>query len=123
MNIPTEAQEQKLLFDWAGYMIHRWPELALMHHCPNGGSRNAIEAHNLRLQGVKAGIPDIFLPCARKGFHGLYIELKRRQGGKVSYPQKRMLAALAEQGYRCEICHGADEAISVIQEYMDEATM
>lgn len=28
MNIPTEAQEQKLLFDWAGYMIHRWPELA-----------------------------------------------------------------------------------------------
>lgn len=121
--MPKEAQEQKALFEWIAWQSRLYPELALCHAIPNGGSRNAIEAHNLRLQGVKAGIPDIFLPCARKGFHGLYIELKRRQGGKVSYPQKRMLAELAQQGYRCEICHGADEAISVIQEYMDETTV
>lgn len=29
MNIPTEAQEQTTLFQWAALMTHRWPELRL----------------------------------------------------------------------------------------------
>lgn len=123
MNIPTEAQEQTALFQWAAMMEGRIPELRLMHHCPNGGSRNAIEAHNLRLQGVKAGIPDIFLPCARNGFHGLYIELKRRKGGRVSVEQKKMILALQGQGYRVEVCEGWEAARDVITEYMNERTL
>lgn len=121
--IPTEAQEQTTLFQWAAMMCGRWPELRLLHHCPNGGSRNPIEAHNLRLQGVKPGIPDIFLPCARNGYHGLYIELKRRKGGRVSEEQREMLAALNRQGYRAEVCKGWEEAKNVIEEYMNERTM
>ena len=60
MIIPTEAQEQTTLFQWAAMMSRFYPELALMHAIPNGGSRNPIEARNLRLQGVRAGIPDIW---------------------------------------------------------------
>lgn len=30
MNIPTEAQEQTTLFQWAGKMAGKWPELRLM---------------------------------------------------------------------------------------------
>ena len=30
----------------------------------------------MKRQGVKAGVPDICLPVARNGYHGLYIELK-----------------------------------------------
>lgn len=116
--IPTEAQEQTTLFQWAAFMSKIYPELALIHAIPNGGSRNPIEAHNLRLQGVRAGIPDIFLPCARKGFHGLYIELKRRKGGRVSVEQKKMLLALNEQGYKAVVCHGWEEAKNTILEYM-----
>ena len=82
--IPTEAQEQAALFRWAECMAWKWPELRCMHHIPNGGSRNPIEARHLKEQGVKAGIPDVFLPCARGGFHGLYIEMKRRTGGRIS---------------------------------------
>ena len=33
----------------------------------------------LKRQGVKAGVPDIMLPAARAGYHGLYIELKGRR--------------------------------------------
>lgn len=115
---PHEAQEQATLFEWAARMVGKYSELALMHAIPNGGSRNPIEARNLRLQGVRAGIPDIFLPCARKGHHGLYIELKRLKGGRVSVEQKKMILALQEQGYKAVVCYGWEEAANVIKEYM-----
>ena len=118
MNIPTEAQEQTALFEWIALAQRVHPELALAHAIPNGGSRNIIEAHNLRLQGVRPGVPDICLPCARKGRHGLYIELKRQKGGRVSVDQKRMLAALREQGYEACVCHGWEDAKNTILEYL-----
>ena len=123
MNIPTEAQEQTALFQWAAMMEGRIPELRLMHHCPNGGSRNAREAHNLRLQGVKPGIPDIFLPCARGQYHGLYIELKRIKGWKISAAQIEVMDALAEQGYAVEICYGWEQARDVIMGYLNDSTL
>ena len=118
-SIPTEAQEQTTLFQWAGMMAGKWPELRLLHAIPNGGSRNPIEARHLIEQGVKAGIPDVFLPCARGGWHGLYIEMKRRKGGRVSIEQKKTIIALREQGYRVEVCEGWERARDVIKEYME----
>jgi hypothetical protein len=118
--VHTEAQEQTALFQWAAMMEGRFPELRTLHHIPNGGSRNAIEAAHLKAQGVRAGIPDIFLPCARNGFHGLYIELKRRKGGRVSIDQQRMILALRAQGYKVEVCRGWEEARDTICEYLRE---
>ena len=118
--VPTEAQEQTALFQWASMMEGRIPELALLHSVPNGGSRHPIEAVHLKQQGVKPGIPDIFLPCARGPFHGLYIEMKRRKGGRVSVEQKKMILALRAQGYRAEVCRGWEEARDSIIEYMKE---
>lgn len=54
--IPTEAEEQIALFEWARLQTGRFPELALLYHVPNGGSRNKIEAARLRAQGVKSGV-------------------------------------------------------------------
>lgn len=116
--IPTEAQEQTTLFQWAGMMAGKCPEMRLLHAIPNGGSRNPIEARHLKEQGVKAGIPDIFLPCARGGWHGLYIEMKRRKGGRVSIEQKKMMIALREQGYRVAVALGWEEAREIIMDYM-----
>lgn len=121
--IPTEAQEQTALFQWAGMMAGKWPELQLMFAIPNGGSRNPIEARHLKEQGVKPGIPDVFLPVARGGYHGLYIEMKRRKGGRVSVEQKKMILALRDQGFRAEVCEGWEQAKNVIEVYMSETTM
>jgi hypothetical protein len=117
---PTEAQEQTAVFNWAAVMVRRWPELRLMYHVPNGGSRNPKEARNLKQQGVKPGIPDICLPVARKGYHGLYIEMKRRKGGKISAEQAQMLGDLREQGYCAWVCKGANDAIELITEYLSD---
>lgn len=120
ISVPTEAQEQEALFAWAGIRAKRIPELALLYHIPNGGSRHPIEAVHLKQQGVKPGIPDIFLPCARGPSHGLYIEMKRRKGGRVSVDQKKMILALRAQGYRAEVCRGWEEARDTICEYLRE---
>ena len=117
---PTEAEEQITVISWAKAMEYKHPELALLHHCPNGGSRHRVEAARLKAQGVKAGVPDLFLPVARNGKHGLFIEMKRRRGGRIEPEQKKWIAALLGQGYEVYVCKGADAAIETIKRYLEE---
>lgn len=117
---PTEAQEQTWVFQWAATMANtKWPELALMYHIPNGGSRNRIEAARLKGQGVKPGIPDIFLPVSRGGYHGMYVEMKRQKGGTLSDDQKKVIGQLRDQGYFVEVCKGFGQAVEAIEAYME----
>ena len=113
-----EAREQEALFRWAAYERGKWTELAAMYHIPNGGSRNKAEAARLKAQGVKAGVPDICLPAARGCYHGLYIELKRRNGGRVSEAQRGWIEYLENAGYCARVCHGWDEARETIEKYL-----
>ena len=71
----------------------------------------------LKMEGVRAGVPDLFLPVATGGKHGLFIEMKRTKGGTISPEQKDWLAHLNEQGYRAEVCKGFEAAKAVIQDY------
>lgn len=119
--IPTEDTEQTHIFAWAVWASGKYPELDLMHHIPNGGKRSKSEAARFKAQGVKAGVPDIFLPCARGGYHGLYIELKRTKGGKLSAAQKEWIDALRGQDYKVIVCYGFDEAREVIINYLEGA--
>ena len=120
MNLtPTEAGEQIALFEWAAHAAGKHPELALMYAIPNGGSRHKAEAANLKRQGVKSGVPDICLPVARGASHGLYIELKRQKGGRLSPEQTDWLVALGEQGYKAVVANGFDEARRTIERYLE----
>jgi hypothetical protein len=47
---------------------------------PNGGYRNIYVARKLKAEGVKAGVADLCLPAARRGYHGLYLEMKSEEG-------------------------------------------
>lgn len=116
--VPTEAQEQIWLFKWAEIASMRWPELETMFHIPNGGKRGAIEAARFKAQGVRAGVPDIFLPAPRGRYHGLFIELKRQTGGRVSEAQREMIQALRMRGYCVEVCKGYHEAADLIEKYL-----
>lgn len=113
---PTESAEQQALFEWAAWAASRFPGLNLMFHIPNGGMRSQSEAKRFKAEGVKAGIPDIFLPVARGKYHGLFIELKRA-GGRVSPAQTYILEELTNQGYWAALCYGFDAARDVIEKY------
>lgn len=115
---PKEHAEQVALFQWAYVMQNRFPELKLMFAIPNGGKRHIAVAAKLKAEGVKSGVPDIFLPAARCDCYGLFIEMKRRGGGTTSDNQDGWIDALRIQGYRVAVCHGADAAISEIVNYL-----
>ena len=115
--LPTEDEEQIWLFSWVDLNLWRWPELELMHHIPNGGKRSKSEAARFKAMGVKRGVSDIFLPVARGGFHGLYIELKAKDG-KVDAAQKEWIEAVRQQGYCGAVCFGGGLAADLIQKYL-----
>lgn len=117
--VPKESAEQTALFAWARFQAGKRPELNMLFAIPNGGSRNAIEAKHLKAQGVKAGVPDICLPVARGKYHGLYIELKRKSGGRVSPFQEEWLERLSGNGYFAEVCLGFEDAAETILAYLD----
>lgn len=115
--ISQEAVEQINLMKWTEYMSGRYPEIRLLFHVPNGGSRNRIEAANLKKQGVKAGVPDLFLPVARGGHFGLFIEMKFGKN-RTTAQQKEWIKELRDQGYRCEVCYGWEAASEVLTDYL-----
>lgn len=114
---PTEEEEQTAVMHWAEMMAGRWPELRLLFHIPNGGKRSKSEAVRFRAAGVRSGVPDLFLPCSRGGFNGLWIEMKAI-GGRVSREQEQWRKELMEQGYMSVVCYGAAAAIETIKKYM-----
>ena len=116
----SEGAEQATLFSWAAMKRGKWPELELLFHIPNGGSRGKAEAARFKAEGVKAGVPDLFLPVARGPYHGLFIEMKRQKGGKVSDAQKAWILDLIDQGYLAVVCYGCKDAAELIEDYLDE---
>ena len=69
---------------------------------------------------MKPGVPDICLPVARGGYHGLYIELKTKTGSQ-SPEQKQWQRDLLNEGYCAVVCRGFYEAVDTIDWYMKGA--
>lgn len=115
--IITEHDIQKSLIRWRDLSQKSRPELGLLFAIPNGGARHVVVAKKLKDEGVLAGVPDLFLPVARGGYHGLFIELKR-QGGRLSEAQRNMIGKLETQNYAIVICYDLSQAIEAINDYL-----
>ncbi len=122
-----EADEQAALFRWAEFHRRYYPELALLNGSLNGVRLTIGQAVKAKKQGMRSGFPDIFLPVARGGYHGLFIELKvepyRNHRNKTVYPkvsknQKWWIEELTKHGYRAVICKGFDVAMTETLNYL-----
>ena len=105
--LDDESGHQEALFSWAAYLRD-----------------DKATAAVLKRQGVKAGVPDIMLPAARAGYHGLYIELKAGEN-TTTKKQKEWLEYLRQQGYYTAVCYGWQPAAQLIEQYLlhsDELT-
>lgn len=116
--LPTEEEEQTMLFSWASMQKHTYPELELLFHIPNEGKRTAQTGARLKAAGLSSGVPDICLPVTRCGYNALYIELKRQKGGTLSKNQKEWLEKLLKAGNLAVRCNGFDEAKNVLTKYI-----
>ena len=115
---PPEAWEQEQLFAWLRANQAKHTVFQLVNASMNGVRVSPRLRLAMKRQGLRAGVPDIDVPVARGGYHGLRIELKRQHGGQVSREQKAFHALLLAEGYRVEVCKGWREAQSVILDYL-----
>lgn len=117
--VPYEHDEQAFLITRAYYQRNIYPELQLMFAIPNGGLRNKGVAKKLKKEGVKSGVPDLMLPVARGGYHGLFIEMKRIKKSSTDDNQKLWHKNLTEQGYKVVVCKGEQQAWKDLIEYLN----
>lgn len=118
MTRDLEHQEQVALINWSKYFENTCPELGLLFHIPNGGLRNKAVAIKLKKEGVRSGVPDLFLPKANDSFHGLFIEMKIKPN-RTTQNQERWLRKLSERGYLCLVCYSWREAAKEICAYLE----
>lgn len=119
----SEHGEQVALFCAISQKLTEYPELALAFAIPNGGLRDPRTAAALRAEGVKAGVPDIFLPVSRTKYHGFFIELKRpksegKQRGYATPEQKEWHCKLTVEGYACAVAIGWEQALDFLIQYL-----
>ena len=85
-------------------------------HIPNEGKRSVSYAAQMKRAGLRKGFPDLFVPLAREGYHGLFIELKYGRG-KTSPDQEEWIQLLNANGYRAVVCYGFEETVREICRY------
>lgn len=85
---------------------------------PNGGGRSKAEAGRLKAEGVRSGVPDIFVSMPSGRLAGLYIEMKSMTGDP-SPEQREWLEESTLLGYGAACCRGADQALVVWRAYVD----
>jgi len=118
---PLEHDEQVELFAWAEQAQAEHPELCMLFAIPNGGARHPAVAAQLKAEGVKAGVPDVFLACARGRWHGLFVELKRAdRSNHATSAQRAWMEMLRRYGYSAIVCYGATDAINAIMGYLTQ---
>jgi hypothetical protein len=110
--VPKEESEQIMLSVWL-------TKQGIRHNAnANGGRRNLLEAIKFKRMGVSAGFPDIEVPLPSGPFHGLYIEMKRQKGGRLSDNQLEWLSYLRDKGYMAEVAKGFEEAKEIVLHYL-----
>lgn len=96
-----------------------------MFAVPNGGLRNKVQASRLKAEGVRPGVPDVFLPYPVGNHHGLYIEFKKpgtegRKAGGLSEEQIVYRDYLVSVGYSHKIAYNWLQAAELTVEYLSQ---
>lgn len=112
---PLESSEQAVVVQ---YMELKGIKFSAI---PNSTYTTSIKQKmNNKRQGVRAGLPDLL---AIVNNQVIMIEMKRRKGGVVSDVQREWHIALNAAGLPTYVCHGSDEAIELINQYLGIETV
>lgn len=78
-----------------------------------GGRRDVRQQVSLKRQGVRPGRPDI--EVFANDNRVIFLELKRKRGGRVSEKQRNEIDSLKALGYECHVIYAETEADGVNQ--------
>ena len=123
---PPEKDIQISLMAWMSMVKYEGQAVGnLAFAIPNGanlagdGRARAMQMASMKRQGLKPGVPDLFVAIARGAYHGLFIELKRDAKSAVSDDQIKWQKRLRLAGFKAEICRGFDEAQACVKRYLN----
>lgn len=112
----TEHDMQASIIAECDLRANQDARFGLIMAIPNGQYRKGQRME----PGLRAGVPDLFLPVAARECHGLFIELKAGSN-KETKRQIWWIDRLKEQGYAATVVWDAQMAINLIAWYLGDA--
>ena len=110
-----ESEIQQSCVSWFKYAWQQYICFAV----PNGGSRNAIEAANMKKEGVMAGVSDLIIIADHKI---LFVEMKTRKG-RQQESQKAFQRKVEQLGFKYVVCHSLDEFMIAVNGWLGKETI
>jgi len=118
MRNSVESQTQIAYFVILALAESKYPQLKWVHASMNGASASSkAAAAQRKRQGQKAGVADIFIPVARRGYHGCWIELKIKPN-KLSESQIAFLAEMKANGYDTHTAWSLADLLAITEQYL-----
>ena len=113
-----DKEEEHLQINCISWFDYPYPKLQkLLFAVPNGGSRNKLEAVNLKKQGVRAGVSDLIFLYATTQYPFLGLEFKAKKGVQSS-EQKEFQKSVESVGGLYVLIRSFDEFQKIIVSYM-----
>jgi hypothetical protein len=106
-----EHRIQSAIVEWFDMRYHHMR--FLLFAIPNGGSRSVITGAMLKREGVRRGVPDLFLAIPTHSASGLFIEIKTPEG-RVTPDQDEYHGILERAGYSVKIVRSFAQGVDVI---------
>ncbi len=118
---PLEKMEQ---INLNSFCIKLWPvESKMMWHTINESGSTGSQQFGAMLNqmGRKKGVPDWLVMIPVKGYHGLYVELKRsrKQDSSISKESKEFGITAEGYGYKVVYAYGYLAALQAIKDYLN----
>jgi hypothetical protein len=114
-----EHQHQAAFIRWCRMSAPRYPALDFAYAIPNGGKRHIAVARKLKAEGQRAGILDVCIPAARRGYHAMYVEFKAGKN-KLTDEQKKFCEHLDGEGYHHITAYDWQLAARAVEWYLGE---
>ena len=110
------TREDKLQAECVKWFRYQYPRHVLFA-IPNGGNRNAATGAMLKKTGTLAGVADLFLMHASKGWNGLFVEMKVGKN-QLTKTQIQFAFSALNANYKHTVCRSFDEFMRTIDEYI-----
>ena len=108
--------EDRLQIEVIRYIQLKYPKV---RYCASLGGiyTRPTQSSKAKRNGYVRGMPDLQIMEARKGFHGLFIEIKTHKG-TATQAQKEWIKDLQDRGYKAEICKGLPSILDLLDNYL-----
>lgn len=110
-----ESTIQSACVRWFRYQYPQHTIFAI----PNGGNRDAITGAIMKKEGVLAGVADLFIMLPNKHYHGMFIEMKTKEGRQAD-SQKMFQFRCEVNGYKYVLCRSFEQFVAEFENYLTD---